>query len=188
MAKYEVMLLVSGKISPEEASNVTEQMKQNIVSDNIETKYLGIKGLSYDIKKESTAHYFQLNFDGGPKSTFDFNRLALINKSILRHLIINLEKDYGWRAINNEKKVKLAKHRLSKFDEIMANPDAPRPLPRKARYEKSKRREEWELVRRVGSNGPEDTKRVAKSTSKKDGEVKKIEVKKPVVMEIQGQE
>lgn len=95
MAKYEIMLLVSGKISPEQATNITDQLKQNIKTESIETKYLGIKNLAYQIKKESTAHYFLLNFNGDAKSTFDFNRLTLINKSVLRHLIINLEKDYG---------------------------------------------------------------------------------------------
>lgn len=182
MAKYEVMLLVSGKISPEQATSITDQLKQNIKTESIETKYLGIKNLAYQIKKESTAHYFLLNFNGDAKSTFDFNRLTLINKSVLRHLIINLEKDYGWRAVNNEKKVRLAKHRLVKYEEIMANPDAPRPLPRKARYERPKRRDEWDIVLRVTDSGIEEPLKRTPTIKRKG-----IESRKPDTLEPQGE-
>jgi small subunit ribosomal protein S6 len=52
-----------------------------------------------------------------PSIIAEFRRLALINKSVLRHLIINLEKDYGYRAINNPKKVKVSEVKFKKFQE-----------------------------------------------------------------------
>lgn len=148
MAKYEIMLLISGKVQAPEAETLVQQLKANIKSDNLNVNYLGIKELAYEINKEKTAHYYLLNFDGEANSFFDFHRLALINKSVLRHLIVNLDKDYGARAIKNEKKVKIAKTKQSKYDEIIQNPDTPKAPQRKAKYERPKKRDEWELVQR----------------------------------------
>lgn len=148
MAKYEIMLLISGKVQAPEAETIVQQLKANIKSDNLNVNYLGIKELAYEINKEKTAHYYLLNFDGEANSFFDFHRLALINKSVLRHLIVNLDKDYGARAIKNEKKVKIAKTKQSKYDEIIQNPDTPKAPQRKAKYERPKKRDEWELVQR----------------------------------------
>lgn len=148
MAKYEIMLLISGKAPASEADALVEQLKTNIKSENLNVNYLGIKELAYEINKEKTAHYYLLNFDGEANSFFDFHRLALINKSVLRHLIVNLDKDYGARAIKNEKKVKIAKSKQTKYDEIIQNPDALKAPQRKAKYERPKKRDEWELVER----------------------------------------
>lgn len=148
MAKYEIMLLVSGKTPAPEADALVEQLKINIKSENLNVNYLGIKELAYEINKEKTAHYYLLNFDGEANSFFDFRRLALINKSVLRNLIVNLDKDYGARAIKNEKKVKIAKSKESKYDEIIQNPDALKAPQRKAKYERPKKRDEWELIER----------------------------------------
>jgi small subunit ribosomal protein S6 len=61
--------------------------------------------------------------------------LALINKSVLRHLIINLEKDYGHRAINNPKKVKVSEVKAKKFKERMARIKSERDAREKAQSE-----------------------------------------------------
>lgn len=194
MAKYEIMLLISGKAQAPEAEALVEQLKVNIKSDNLNVNYLGIKELAYEINKEKTAHYYLLNFDGEANSFLDFHRLALINKSVLRHLIVNLDKDYGARAIRNEKKVKIAKTKQSKYDEIIQNPDAPKAPQRKAKYERPKKRDEWELVQRFDLGNTSEPVSVAKKPIENKPKPKIVkfehkpvveEIKKPVVIEQQ---
>lgn len=186
MAKYEIMLLISGKAQAPEAEALVEQLKVNIKSDNLNVNYLGIKELAYEINKEKTAHYYLLNFDGEANSFFDFHRLALINKSVLRHLIVNLDKDYGARAIRNEKKVKIAKTKQSKYDEIIQNPDAPKAPQRKAKYERPKKRDEWELVQRFDLGNTSEPVSVAKKPIENKPKPKVVKFEhKPVVIEQQ---
>jgi ribosomal protein S6 len=55
---------------------------------------------------------------------FEFKRLALLNTSVLRHLIINLENDYGYNASINSKKIKesaISKKRYEKHSEEKRN-------------------------------------------------------------------
>jgi small subunit ribosomal protein S6 len=53
----------------------------------------------------------------------------------LRHLIINLEKDYGYRAINNPKKVKVSENKAKKFKERQIRAKAEREAKEKAQSE-----------------------------------------------------
>ena len=156
MSKYEIMVLFSGKLNVNEAEKILNELNKNIKSDNLEVKFLYTKELAYPIHNEILAHYYQLNFDGEGDSFADWKRLVLINKSILRHLIINLSKDYGWRASNNSKKVKISIAQKKKYDEIINNPDYVHPKPGPQIIARKKKRDEWTLVSRVGANGPED--------------------------------
>jgi small subunit ribosomal protein S6 len=70
-----------------------------------------------------------------PANIAEFRRLALINKNVLRHLIINLEKDYGYRAINNSKKVKKSQEKRKRFDERQIRIKAEREIKEKAQAE-----------------------------------------------------
>jgi small subunit ribosomal protein S6 len=53
----------------------------------------------------------------------------------LRHLIINLEKDYGHRAINNPKKVKISQYKAKRFKDKQARIKAEREAREKAQSE-----------------------------------------------------
>lgn len=156
MAKYEIMVLVSGKLTQPEADAVNADLLKHIKAKDVESKHWGTRELAYPINGENTAHYYLITFDGGPQSFVDWRRLTLINKSVLRHLVVNLEKDYAWRVTQNAEKVKRAEIQRAKYDEITANPDfiPPRkPLP--PPY-KPKKRDEWTIVKKIGPNGPED--------------------------------
>lgn len=135
MAKYEIMLVVSGKLNEEQAQKVANEAKANLkkVEKLTETK-LGLKKLAYEINKTKDGHYFVYNFETNiPAIISEFRRLILINKDVLRHLIINLEQDYGYKAINNQKKVQLSEKKSKAYAE------------RKARAEKEAeaRKAEW---------------------------------------------
>lgn len=156
MAKYEIMVLVSGKLTQPEADHVHNELLKHIKVPDLTSKHWGTHELAYPIRGEHTAHYYLINFDGGPQSFFEWRRLTLINKSVLRHLVINLEKDYAWRVSQNAKKVKRAETQQAKYDEIVNNPDyVPTRKPLPPPY-KPKKRDEWTIVKKIGPNGPED--------------------------------
>jgi small subunit ribosomal protein S6 len=92
--------------------------------------------MAYQINNQSKAWYFQYNFESTvPKNIAEFSRLALINKAVLRHLIINLEKDYGYRATNNPKKIKISEIKAKKFKERQARIKLERDAREKAQAE-----------------------------------------------------
>lgn len=163
---YNIILLVDGTLSLEQANQV-EQKHQKLLEKATEFKseYLGLKELAYPIKKQLSAHYYRWSFHGESNCTKEFKRAANINKQIIRELIINREKDYGYLGSVNPKKQQLSLQKLTKYNEIIAsennpdNPDAPvtsglaSVKPRLSRVEKQKEREleKWTVVHQSGN-------------------------------------
>lgn len=129
MTNYEIMLVVDGNKSAADADAVSANCQKILkgVTDLKETK-MGLKKMAYRIKNCSQGYYYVFNFMcDKPEIIKEFNRLTLINKDVLRFLVMNLEHNYGWRAIHNEKKVKIAEKKAKifaekqkKFEELMA--------------------------------------------------------------------
>ena len=66
-------------------------------------------------------YYYIYNFNtDDAKIISEFRRLGNINPNLLRFMIINLDKDYGARALHNEKKVKKSNLRLQRYEAIQA--------------------------------------------------------------------
>ncbi len=106
MAKYEIMLVVNGEIDEQLANKTCDDLNETLQNNNIKLTKHGLKELAYEIKKVKKGYYFQSNFENSDSTLLkEYDRLAKINKNVLRHLIINLEKDYGYKAVNNSKKV-----------------------------------------------------------------------------------
>ena len=106
MAKYEVMLLVSGDLEESKANKISDDLASIISSTDLKINKLWLKDLAYEIKKNKKAYYYQFNFSSNDSNSIkEFNRLSRINKQVLRNLVINLEKDYGYRATVNPKKI-----------------------------------------------------------------------------------
>lgn len=119
MAKYEIMLVVRGDIDEEQANKVYSELSKELAVDNIQLTKHGLKELAYPIQKNNRGYYFQLNFDSSNTNGInEFRRLARINKNVLRHLIINLEKDYGYKATINEKKIKSNQKRAEIYAKV----------------------------------------------------------------------
>ena len=115
MSKYEILTIVNGNLNEKQALEAL-QPSINVIKHNkdFEQINLGIKELAYKIKKFEKGWYIQLNFSTKyPKEINEFSRLSKLNNDIIRFLIINLDHDYGAKAINNPKKVKKAKKQLS---------------------------------------------------------------------------
>ncbi len=96
MTKYEIMYIVRPDLEESAIKKVNEdfvQILKNNGANVTESKELGQKQLAYEIKKYNTGYYFLINLEAeNDKAIKEFDRLALINEDIIRHLIINLEK------------------------------------------------------------------------------------------------
>ncbi|MBQ0045678.1 MAG: 30S ribosomal protein S6 [Mycoplasma sp.] len=144
MTNYEIMLVVDGNKSAADADAVSTNCQKLLkgTKDLKETK-MGLKKMAYKIKNCSQGYYYVFNFAcDKPEIIKEFNRLTLINKDVLRFLVMNLEHNYGWRAIHNEKKVKAAAKKAKifadkqkKLEEIIAAKKAAYAAEKEAKAE-----------------------------------------------------
>lgn len=122
MAKYEIMIVLDGTLSDSVVNTQLDTLKQLLKKVNkLEVTKLGLKDLAYPIDKKTKGHYFTFNFTNDDASIIaEFRRVTLLNKNVLRHLIINLEKDYGYKWTVNPKKVAKSKFRSERYKKIKA--------------------------------------------------------------------
>ncbi|MDR0825695.1 MAG: 30S ribosomal protein S6 [Mycoplasmataceae bacterium] len=137
MAKYEIMLVVDGSLDDKVAkASIKELVKIIDNSKDFQLTELGLRDLAFNIKGQPKGWYLQYNFESEiPANIAEFRRLALINKAVLTHLIINLDKDYGARALANPAKVKESAEKLKKFTERQARYKAEKEAKMKAQAE-----------------------------------------------------
>ena len=94
MNKYEIMFIVKADIAEEEVANVVKSF-ESIITDMggkiLNSKDLGQKKLAYEIEKQVRGYYRLLNVECESKAVKEFDRKALIDERILRHLIIKEE-------------------------------------------------------------------------------------------------
>lgn len=94
MNKYEIMFIVKADIAEEEVANVVKSF-ESIITDMggkiLNSKDLGQKKLVYEIEKQVRGYYHLLNVECESKAVKEFDRKALIDERILRHLIIKEE-------------------------------------------------------------------------------------------------
>ena len=57
----------------------------------VEEKAMGQRELAYEINKFSTGYYFLFVVEANSEAEKEFNRVARINESLLRHLIVRVE-------------------------------------------------------------------------------------------------
>ena len=95
MNKYEIMFIVKADVSEEDEKNTVkafEKVLTDMGAKIINSKDLGQKKLAYEIKKQVRGYYHLLNVECESKAVKEFDRKALIDEKILRHLIIKEEK------------------------------------------------------------------------------------------------
>lgn len=94
MNKYEVMFIVRPDMEEAEIKNTADDMKK-VLADNgakfLEEKSLGQKELAYEINKFKTGYYYLFVVEAESKATKEFDRVARINESLLRHLVVKVE-------------------------------------------------------------------------------------------------
>ena len=96
MSKYEIMFIVKATNESEEVAKVADNFKSLITdmkSKVLEFKDLGSKKLAYPIKKEINGYYFVMQVEANHETISEFDRKALLDENILRHLIIKLDEE-----------------------------------------------------------------------------------------------
>ena len=96
MRKYEIMFIVRPDL---EENTVKETVKklEKVLTDNKAvitlSKELGQKEFAYEIKGFKSGFYYLYNIDANNDAAIkEFDRISLIDESVVRHLILNIEK------------------------------------------------------------------------------------------------
>ncbi len=95
MRKYEIMFIVRPDLEEANIKEVANNMKEVLKSEGatiVEEKAMGQRELAYEIKKYKTGYYFLFVIESEDYSAAkEFDRVALINENIIRHLIVRVE-------------------------------------------------------------------------------------------------
>lgn len=94
MNKYEIMFIVRADITEEEVKNTVKTFEDVLVNEGakiVNSKELGQRKLAYEIKKQTRGYYHLLNVECDSKAVNEFDRKALIDEKVIRHLIIKEE-------------------------------------------------------------------------------------------------
>lgn len=95
MRKYEIMFIVKPDLEESQIKSVNDSIKSMLVEQNaniVEEKEMGQKELAYEINKYKTGYYFYFLVEANDsKAVSEFERVALINENIIRHLVVKVE-------------------------------------------------------------------------------------------------
>ena len=95
MNKYELIFIVKPDLEESQIKGVNDSISK-ILKDCkakvVEAKEWGQKELAYEINKYKTGYYFYyLVEDKDAKAVKEFDRVALINENIIRHVVVKVE-------------------------------------------------------------------------------------------------
>lgn len=95
MRKYEVLYIVNASLEEADRTAVIEKM-HSILTDNGATidkvDEWGLREYAYEINFQKQGYYVLTNFSTeNNDAVSEFDRLALINKDVVRHMIVRLD-------------------------------------------------------------------------------------------------
>ena len=95
MKNYEIMYIVRPTLGEDELKKVTENFNKVLTSNGAtinEVIEMGQRELAYEIKDFKTGYYYVYNIEAkDDKAIREFDRLGLISKDVIRHLITKEE-------------------------------------------------------------------------------------------------
>lgn len=94
MNKYEVMFIIRPDMEEAEIKKTAENMKKVLTDKKaklVEEKFIGQRELAYEIKKFKTGYYYLFVVEAETDAVKEFDRVARISESLLRHLIVKVE-------------------------------------------------------------------------------------------------
>ena len=93
MKKYEVMYIIRPNVDEEGKKSIIEEINQVFVkcaSVVSEVKEWGLRELAYEIDGETKGYYVLLNVEATPEAIKEFDRVANIKETVIRHIVIAL--------------------------------------------------------------------------------------------------
>ena len=95
MRNYEIMFIVRSTLSEDEVKKVVKDFSSIITKNGgkvTKEENMGQRELAYEIKDFKSGYYFVFEVEAkDDKAIKEFDRLALINNDIVRHLITKVE-------------------------------------------------------------------------------------------------
>ncbi len=94
MNKYEIMYIIHPNLDETQSKEVVEKFNGIITADGsklLEVKDWGLRDLAYEIKKVNKGHYIILKVEASVAALNEFERLALIDNNIIRHIVVKEE-------------------------------------------------------------------------------------------------
>lgn len=91
MKKYEVMYIIRPNIDEEGKKAIIAEINEvftknaSVVS---EVKEWGLRELAYEIDGETKGYYVLLNVEATTEAVNEFNRVANIKESVIRHIVV----------------------------------------------------------------------------------------------------
>ncbi|AVN64139.1 MULTISPECIES: 30S ribosomal protein S6 [Mesoplasma] len=112
LRKYEAMFILDQ--DTQDVNALSSRMIEIISKDGkvIEKNDLGLIEFAYKINHKKKGHYFVLIVEATAEAIKEFERIANIEKNVVRTLIINTENEQGY-----EQSVQLSKTDMTKFEE-----------------------------------------------------------------------
>ena len=96
MRKYEIMFIVRPDLEENAVKETVKKLEKTLANNKAVitlSKELGQKEFAYEIKGFKSGFYYLYNIDSSDqKAIKEFDRIASIDESIVRHLILNIEK------------------------------------------------------------------------------------------------
>lgn len=96
MTNYEIMFIVNPNLEEEAIKGVVESLKTVLTNHKAEIKDVkewGRRELAYEIKKFKAGYYFIFEVSSDATAIKEFDHSASMNEDVIRHLIINLDKE-----------------------------------------------------------------------------------------------
>ena len=96
MRKYEIMFIVKPDLEEKAVKDTVKKLEKTLTDNKAVitlSKELGQKEFAYEIKGFKSGFYYLYNIDSNTDAAVkEFDRVASIDESLVRHLIINIEK------------------------------------------------------------------------------------------------
>jgi small subunit ribosomal protein S6 len=96
MRKYEIMFIVKPDLEEKTVKDTVKKLEKTLTDNKAVitlSKELGQKEFAYEIKGFKSGFYYLYNVDSkDDKAVKEFDRIASIDESVIRHLVINIEK------------------------------------------------------------------------------------------------
>ena len=96
MRKYEIMFIVRPDLEEKDVKETVKKLEKTLTDNKAIitlSKELGQKEFAYEIKGFKSGFYYLYNVESKDDAAIkEFDRIALIDEKVIRHLVLNIEK------------------------------------------------------------------------------------------------